>query len=144
MPAELICADCAKFARPGSSPPHIMYCGRQNHKKLSVEELTLSMEAWVPDLVIKDLTKSLCTHLTFFNSHNTCAKPPNPKSIIDSLQTTRTKIDPVNKLKDVVFDTSTGAHRPLGKDDRIIEQSGEAAFYTLQTLKLGDCEVLTF
>ena len=68
----------------------------------------------------------------------------NPKSIIDSLQTTRTKIDPVNKLKDVVFDTSTGAHRPLGKDDRIIEQSGEAAFYTLQTLKLGDCEVLTF
>ena len=43
-----------------------------------------------------------------------------------------------------MFDTSTGAHRPLDKDDSIVEQSGEAAFYTLQTLKLGNHEVLTF
>ena len=91
-----------------------------------------------------ELTTSLATHLTFFDSHRTLTTATTPKCGVETFQTSRTKIDPANKLKDVVFDTATGAHRPLGKEDRIVEQSGEAAFYTLQTLKLGDCEVLTF
>ena len=105
VPAELICVECAKSARPGMAPLNVLFCGLAEHPKPSADELRKSVEAWIPNLSIQALGAVLRAHITFLTGFNTTMHitPPSPSR--SSPQTTNPG--------GTIYDTSTGKSRTV-------------------------------
>jgi hypothetical protein len=136
VPAELICVECAKSARPGMAPLNVLFCGLADHPKPSADELRKSVEAWIPNLSIQALGAVLRAHITFLTGFNTTMHitPPNPSR--SSPQTTNPG--------GTIYDTSTGKPRTVTAKDTIIRTSTDTAFYAMQTLRIRNQDVLVF
>jgi hypothetical protein len=136
VPAELICVECAKSARPGMAPLNVLFCGLADHPKPSADELRKSVEAWIPKLSIQALGAVLRAHITFLTGFNTSTyiAPPHPSK--SSPQTT--------KPGSTVYDTSTGKPRTVTAKDTINRTSTDTAFYAMQTLRIRNQDVLVF
>jgi hypothetical protein len=136
VPAELICVECAKSARPGMAPLNVLFCGLADHPKPSADELRKSVEAWIPNLSIQALGAVLRAHITFLTGFNTTMHitPPNPSR--SSPQTTNPG--------GTIYDTSTGKPRTVTAKDTINRTSTDTAFYAMQTLRIRNQDVLVF
>jgi hypothetical protein len=134
VPAELICVECAKSARPGMAPLNVLFCGLADHPKPSADELRKSVEAWIPNLSIQALGAVLRAHITFLTGFNTTMHitPPNPSR--SSPQTTNPG--------GTIYDTSTGKPRTVTAKDTINRTSTDTAFYAMQTLRIRNQDVL--
>ena len=136
IPAELICTDCANTMTK-YAPPCVLFCGRPQHKKPTVQDLTRSLEAWIPNLNIQSLGASLRVNLTWLGVHSAIRPPPDVSTLL--------KTGPPTAVpSNVVFDTATGEKREIKDSDKVVKASQEVAFYAMQTIRIKDKDVLLF
>ena len=137
MPAELICVDCAKNTTLGRAPPIILFCSLPSHYKPPLEDVIMSLEAWIPDLNLKGLGVPIQVNFTMFDVYSSSLlTPPSSHKTLTGPPT----INPGN----VVYDTTTGRSRTVSQKDTINRTSNETAFYAMQTLRIKNEEVLVF
>ena len=137
VPAELICVDCAKNTTLGRAPPIILFCGLPGHYKPPLEDVIMSLEAWIPDLNLKGLGVPIQVNFTMFDVYSSSLlTPPSSHKTLTGPPT----INPGN----VVYDTTTGRSRTVSQKDTINRTSNETAFYAMQTLRIKNEEVLVF
>ena len=137
VPAELICVDCAKRATQGKAPPLSLFCGLQGHTKPPIEDLIMSLEAWIPNLNLGALTTPFRIHFSMFDVYSaSLLTPPACHKTITGPPT----LNPGN----VVYDTTTGRSRTVSQKDTINRTSSDTAFYAMQTLRIKNEEVLVF
>ena len=129
VPAELICVDCAKNTTLGRAPPIILFCGLPGHYKPPLEDVIMSLEAWIPDLNLKGLGVPIQVNFTMFDVYSSSLlTPPSSHKTLTGPPT----INPGN----VVYDTTTGRSRTVSQKDTINRTSNETAFYAMQTLQI--------
>ena len=134
VPAELICPDCATFLRRGS-PPCVLLCGMSQHRKPAPADLVRSLEAWIPRLNLQSLGTTVAVNFMCLGTHSTATPPVTHFG----------KTSPPTALPSkVVYDTSTGMSRMISNKDTIVKQSQEVAFYTMQTIRIKNKDVLMF
>jgi len=134
VPAELVCTDCAQSAGLHKVPACVLFCGL-NHAKPAVEEVVKVFESWIPNLNVQALGASVVINMTCLGVHNTTFEPPFAPS----------KTGPPTAVpSNVVYDTTTGSSRPITRKDVIKRSSEETAFYTMQTVRIRNEEVIIF
>jgi len=135
VPVDAVCKDCSKFARNGISPANLLFCGILHHAKPSPAEIARVFEAWIPNLNIQGLGATIRVNLTCLGVHSTAVEQPFAPS----------KTGPPTPIpSNVVFDTVTGDARPLTRKDVVKRPSEETAFYTMQTVRIKNEEVIVF
>ena len=135
VPPELVCPECASAAAPGASAPSILFCSNNQHTKRSQQELVESLEAWIPGLDINTLGVDLRVNVASLTAYRSATSAPCPQN-----KTRKAPACPSRK----VFDTITGASRVLDKKTVLNAPSQDAAFYVMQTIRMGDEEVILF
>jgi len=134
VPAELICTDCAQSTGHLRAPPIVLFCGLSGHAKPDSEELTTSLEEWIPNLDIQSLG-------TAIRVHHTCVL--NTHSVDSGLPEVSAKTKPSrSQLRDVVFDTTSGDCRQISHMDTVVQTSEEQVFFTMQTIRIKHEEVI--
>ena len=71
---ELICVDCTKNTSLG--PVMILFCGMDGHYKPPLEDLIMSLEAWIPNLDLRALGVPLQINFTMFDVYSTSLLTP--------------------------------------------------------------------
>ena len=135
VPAELICPDCAQRTLAEKTPVMVLFCGIAGHRKPSPDDLSKSLEAWIPNLNLNSLGTAVRVNLTTLGFHSTSVMAPPPFCKTGP---------PTTAFSNMVYDTSTGEPRPISRNDHINKTSAESAFYAMQTLRIKDQDVLVF
>lgn len=136
VPAELICPDCAQSTKPGNTPPSVLMCGINQHRKPQLNDLTMSLEAWIPNLDLNQYSSSLRVNLAHIGVFKTAVGSPPPIS-------TKTS-PPTCEPSNIVYDTHSGKYKPLSPTHQVVKQVKESAFFLMQTIKIKHEEILVF
>ena len=134
VPADLVCADCATAMTYGS-PPCVLLCGISRHRKPTAADLASSLEAWIPQLNLQSLGTNVAINFTCLGMHTTAVPPASHFGKTSP---------PSSQRSNVVYDTSTGLSRQISNKDTIVHQSQEVAYYTMQTIRIKNSDILIF
>jgi hypothetical protein len=123
VPKDTICQECANFTNRSGTPPNILCCGLDFHKKPVVKDAMEIMERWIPNFQASALGVQVGVNWLQVNH----SLVPNRDS--------DWKDDTAGKS--LVHNTQTGKTRAVNLTDCVVSTPSECACYVMQQLNIA-------
>ena len=132
----MVCKDCITNCKENDQqinpPSNIMFCGRKNHSKPPVKEISKMLKEYFPDLDINRVSPTLVA----------CVDAYSVPSVNITAGKSRSSAVKTNK-NDITVDTHTG-HKSVLDKSLILPEQTSPAVYIMQWIQIGKSKCLCF
>ena len=143
IPRDALCQDCLYMKGRQKEPPSLLVCGF-SHRRPAQQAVVALMEAWIDGFKASDLQVAICVNLVGGSSRAGLVDAPSKATAVAYGPMEKLERPP-NRKVEIVFNTQTGAARPVDLvKDIVVKSSEETPCYIMQMLTFNGQLALTF